>query len=224
MKRYLLFLSLLALLMSGCQPGEPEEEKTGEPAAPAFSLSDSLQAHLGGWVAYYRAQLDSFDVQKFHLVDSLRKDTLLTQQYDPNRLDNLMDLYQDYLVFSPDSTRVLDLYSYRYIFDPQEGAPPRLMKDVDVEAALVNLEKEQRRRLLFLGPSGYADDAAWLGNDKMLITGGMVEAHDPSLVQLKVWLIDLKNRKWYTYDYADLIEGSRVAYVEEVIFIDMEVM
>ena len=57
------------------------------------------------------------------------------------------------------------------------------MQDVDVEVALVNLEQGLRKRLLFLGASGFIEDGAWINKNKVIITGGTIVSEDPEMIQ-----------------------------------------
>lgn len=208
----------------GCQPAGEGGERVEEPETVEFTIGDTLKTYLPNWTAYYATQVETFDPAEYRLVDSLQKDTLYSRTYDPQRFDNFLDLYQDYLVYSPDSSRLMDLYSYRYVFEEQEEGPTQVMKDVDVEAALVNLETEVRKRLLFLGASGFVEDGAWIDNKRVIITGGIIVPENPEMMQLKTWVMNLETQWLYTYEYPEYIDRSDVNYVQEVIFRDLAIM
>lgn len=224
MRKLLLLLFLISGWLMGCRPAGDGGERVEEPEAVQFTIGDTLKTYLPNWTAYYTTQVEAFDPAGYRLVDSLQKDTLYSRSYDPQQLGNFLDLYQDYLVYSPDSSRVLDLYSYRYVFEEQEDGPTQVMKDVDVEAALVNLEKEERKRLLFLGAAGFVEDGAWIDNKRVIITGGMIVPENPEMMQLKAWVINLETRWMYTYEYPEYIDRSDVNYVQEVIFRDLTIL
>ncbi len=224
MKNLIFSLLLLSGLLLGCQPADTAEETTEATAAEPFTIADTLKTYLPNWTAYYVTQLENFDPARYQLVDSLQKDTLFSRPYDEQQLNNLLDLYQDYLLYAPDSTRVLDLYSYRYVLNPQEDEPTQIMLDVDVEAAMVNLEMNVRKRLLFLGSSGFIQDGAWIDNKRVIITGGMIVPENPEMMELKVWVMNLDTKWLYTYEYPDHIDRSKVDYVQKVIFRDLELL
>jgi hypothetical protein len=90
---------------------------------------------------------------------------------------------------SPDETKYLE-----YTGSTGEGGP-------DTELSLVDAAKNERRRLLFYGPSVRIDDAAWIDNETIIVVGEGTEESEPQeeAVQPLVWIFHLHEELVSTY-------------------------
>lgn len=93
---------------------------------------------------------------------------------------------------SPDETKYLE-----YTGSTGEGEP-------DTELSLVDAPKNERRRLLFFGPSVRIDDAAWTDNETIIVVGEGTEEAEPQedAVQPLVWIFHLPEQLVSTYTIA----------------------
>lgn len=72
---------------------------------------------------------------------------------------------KDYFIWSPDSSRYLDLFSYDHFMD--KGV--LVDGEADQQVGLVHPSMKINKQLLFNGPSQSAEFADWLNNDAFLI-------------------------------------------------------
>jgi hypothetical protein len=106
-----------------------------------------------------------------------------------------------YLVFSPDHSRAIDLYSYGNIAvkkpddtDSLEGGDP------DSEVSLVDVATKHKQRLLFAGPGTVFQMAAWIDDSTVLITGTS-DANPDNKTEPVMWKVNLKDSTLNSYEY-----------------------
>lgn len=123
--------------------------------------------------------------------------------YTPD--ENLYDLYQPYLIYSPDGSHFLDLYSYFIILEKnQRGERVSQGTNVDTEASVVDLNQNTKKRLLFFGPLVTLEDGFWMDN-RLLVIAGLVEdtensaSADPIRMSPAFWVIDLTTLQFAYY-------------------------
>ena len=129
------------------------------------------------------ASFDSFNLTTVKKIDLNEKSSTS---------ENL-EKYSNFLIYSPDSLSVIDLYSYN--MDLIIADEDTLVTfDIDSEASLINVETEDRNKILFFGSSGGFDDAFWLNNNEFIIVGYQElysEDSDTYTYVPMVWYFDL---------------------------------
>lgn len=169
-------LLLLMVLVWACRDRDasPVAEETQEQVFMEWEENDTMilakmPPGLSAWIGYFQAMDTGFRMGNF------RASGVVLHFGDmPDAIPNLAeDQWRGYFLYSPDSSRYLDLFSYDHFFDkgrPVEG-------EADQQVVLADPAKGLRRQLMYNGPGQYADVADWLGNDRFII-GSRVYSED----------------------------------------------
>jgi len=107
--------------------------------------------------------------------------------------------YSPLLRWSPDSTLILDFGSHGSLIVPNKKGHPHLEKgEPETEIALVDMEHNQRTRLLYVGPSAKILDGLWLDNSELMILGTFKS--DGGVTDTLSWKIDLQENLFILYN------------------------
>jgi hypothetical protein len=123
-------------------------------------------------------------------------DPATLQQDGLESLDPVFDIQEDEVrlpaddeelraLLSPDGTRYLE-----HTGGDETGEP-------DSELTIVDMEKKERRRLLFTGPETHIDDAVWADKETVIAVGS--EEAEGGARQPLVWVFHLSRRLVSTY-------------------------
>jgi hypothetical protein len=157
---------------------------------------------------YARSHIPQFDWSKFRLVNVWKEDTMLIQPFRPDK--NYYKVYGDFLKYSPDSTKFIDLDSYNLAISTNKSGK-RIAEDMgpDTEVSLVNLEDSTKTRLVFLGPGASIEDGSWLDNENIVLVG----VQDNSAVTSKVivvWKYHLPTNTFFLYESSDSVSADTI--------------
>jgi hypothetical protein len=72
----------------------------------------------------------------------------------------------------------------------------------DTEVSYVDLKKNQRTRLVFLGPGNSIEDAAWLDNDNLVLMG-MQENNSDTAISAVLWKFNIPSKNFSMYALKD---------------------
>jgi hypothetical protein len=182
-------LVFFIVLLASCtnDPDSPEPEPVLIGSAPKLNAKD---VNLEDWMHYYRQKGVTFDAAQFELID-----TALTEPIQGNvwgSFDPEFDpVYLDFLVYSPDKTKYIDLDSYQWSL----GKDNEPAFDADQEINLVDLKTKTVRRIAFRGPSQQVENASWK-NDSVVY---LLEVSDEQ--ELYISEVNIETGKILVYRY-----------------------
>lgn len=175
-------------------------------------FAEVIKRNLTSWVDYYRSVSPEFDLAA--MVNTFTS-TLAPYEIafpDSAWMNKYYRLYGPYLKWSPDSSKAIDIYSYRVILEYDTIGNIYGMWDVDCQVNLVDPGQNRFIRLLHHGPVSTFQDACWIGNNSVIITAtdiGEDEKYHPSyfLIDLDTYLV-----RFYT--------DSAFSGVQDINFLD----
>lgn len=192
MKTKWIILTIVSGLLLSCvsetknTPQAPEEEDV---------KLDQYADIMAGWLEYPSYGYESSDFQLIH-SDSLQR---IEFEFDSSELFN--DPHHSLYKLSPDSSRLLDLYSYNLIIEQDESGRLRsLGRNTDSQVSLLDLSKGLSSRLLFVGPSTMIEDGFWVNTNELLIVGHTSELGDSTYLP-HFWHVNIDSRTIAYYEY-----------------------
>lgn len=166
-----------------------------------------LQNNLPQLFAYLRNSDSTFIPQQFDMTGTRDLDTSVTTPVTEKQ----MEMFRTCLVFNPDSTMALDLFSYNYVLVPtRDGAIRAEPGGPDTEAAVIDLKSGIRKRIYFSGPSSALLDARWLPDGTFLLAGG--EVFPGSRLLPFIWKVDPHSSHIDVYSYSDTLRVTANDY------------
>ena len=123
---------------------------------------------LKRWFAFYKNKHPTFNLTDFKFQKCSKEDSLLTRSGEPDK--EYMNLYKSLFIYSPDSSKFIDIDSYNLLLErDKKGRLLGMGGDPETEVAVVNLKEKTNKRLLFLGPDYLIEDAAWIDQNNIVI-------------------------------------------------------
>jgi len=157
------------------------------------------------WLDYYGLTLSDFDEDDQQAIPYR-----IRQDFDSDDFE----LYKSLFIYSPDSTKAIDLDSYHLELKMlQDGKLFTSGRDVDMEAGFVDFEKSVRTRLLFCGPACLFEEASFSPEGMITITGF---ADDGMGYAPVIWEIDPISLSVKLSSAPQVFEASKIRYVHEV--------
>ncbi len=224
--RKLLYLVFLAVL--GCQnPAQNQQNQIVTVPLPLDSSqnkdhsselitaqdtlpSDLIPVYLNDWWQFQKGKNPDLKTRFFVLSNSRTLPDLKTEwKVDPD----FLALYQDFLMPSPDSSRLLDLYSYRYMLEKDSAGQIHLVGNVDAEVAIFNFKKHLRQRLIFVGPVAEVETGAWVDDTHLLVAGTSEDEQGKG--KLLLWDIELNQNQISLYAYKFPLQNDPRGYLQE---------
>lgn len=201
----ILFLLILLnglVIASSCKNNKKETEitetKTADTLISTVAADDSSAQYLSAAAAHllpeWKASFSNFQLDSFHFsqrsfyADKEPEDTSGTKEW--------LELYGPSLVFSADSSMVIDLFSSGMSLERQ-GKKLVAIADVDMSVALYNRKTGQKKQIAFFGPSAGIEEAAWISPGLFLLAGTM--QNDDGIPQAFILIGDANAQKlsWY---------------------------
>lgn len=208
--KYVIFIGLLsALFFAGCKSSPDEEQQATSVAVEdsterldtVFSNRDIDYLNQLRASKYAASEAAPIDWSKFAMVTSSQDDSLLTSPFQPDTA--YYRKYGRFLRYSPDSSMFLDLDSYNIDFQKNKnGRLYPIEHGPDTEVSLVDLEKKQRTRLVFLGPGNGVEDGGWIDNNSVVLIG----YHEKDTSKLKkavIWRYHVPTKTFHVYESPD---------------------
>ena len=115
-------------------------------------------------------------------------------------------VFQPYFIWSPDSSRAIDLYSYGSL--PSASGAPTEGGGPDSKVSLVDISSQTKTDLLFAGPGTSFQHAQWI-NDSLVVVTGESDANARNTQEPVAWKINLHTRAVVQYDYPDTLAATR---------------
>ena len=174
-------------------------------------LSPALSSSFPDLFAYLHSQDSFFAVERFEggLLEG-SADTVRTRA-DAEQLQDFMPL----LLYNRDSTLAIDFVSYQYVLSKKEGRPTIQQGGPDTEVGLVDLEKNWRKRILYLGSSGTVLDARWAGDSVILMAGA--EEMEEGRIRPAIWTYHIGTGERGIYTYPQTIRANIEDYTEKIL-------
>jgi hypothetical protein len=219
LKKIFVGCALFALLANCDGPFTEENENIDEVSTLTPIQLDSLvadSAYLGkiikeripGWVAYQQEKNPSFNPSLFTLQDTSRYESFVTNFY-PDR--TFREFYGNLMVFNEDSSRIIDLYSYRYAMEKDGQGNLHIAENPDTEISLLTPGYNKKERIMFMGPVGAYDHAFWIDNRYLMVAGNADEEglgkRNPIL-----WLVNLKTQQIFNFTYQEELPNTARGY------------
>ena len=167
MKKCLLILCVTVFIVScrntdkSAQEDIVDEKKIGELKENDTLSLQRVPEGLNAWMNFFRDEDKDFTIGHFKASGvSLHFGDLpdAIELKDPKS-------FEPYFIFSPDSTRYLDLFSYDHFIDNGK----MIEGEADQQVVLADRISKSRKQLLFSGPSQSIDFADWTGKDSFIL-------------------------------------------------------
>lgn len=192
MKSKWFILALVSVMLLSCVS---ESKKTSETPDEEGEKLDLYAEVLESWLKYpfYKYELTDFQL--------INRDSLQHIVFEFDSTDLFNDPHHSLYKYSPDSSRLLDLYSYNLIIEQNEvGQLRSLGRNTDSQVSLLDLKKRLNSRLLFVGPSTLIEDGFWINTEELLVVGHTSELGDSTYLP-HFWHIDLASSTLSYYEY-----------------------
>lgn len=199
MKLYLKISIGLIIMMSCTNRSNEKAEKVD-----SIEYLSELSQHekFQQWVDYYKQFDSQFSWEKFEKreIDSLE---ILPGSVTPIWHPAFEQYYQPLLIFSPDSTRYLDIDSYLWFVIDKNSPNPEIGYSPDQEVNLVIFEDSTVNRIAFRGPSQRVEDAVWL--DKQAVA--LLENNEEGRPMVSI--IELNHQTVQYYEFPDSVTTAK---------------
>ncbi len=172
MKNTLLLILLICCFIT-CRRRNTEysdEELVNPESVMAYEEDDTLvlrkiPAGLAEWLLYYGKSDTAFTLKNFKASGvTLHMDVL----QDAIRSEN-ENAFSDLLIYSPDSSQYIDLVSYNFLKETQDGKNILISGDPDQQVVLADTRSKKKKQLMYNGPAQLAEFAQWTGNSSFII-------------------------------------------------------
>ena len=184
------------------EPVETVEEEDIEPSLDLSNNFQELNAFLMEWDS-------SFSPGKFSQEEEILLDSISWHAMD----QETMEEFSPYFVMNADSSLALDLVSYNFIITNKNGVQRVEFAGPDTEIGLIDLKRNKRKRILFLGSSGLVLDGKWDEKGNIILAGAQ-EAGQGNLQPL-IWRIFPAENKIETYSYPGTIKANVSEYYKQ---------
>lgn len=188
----ILVLMLIAIACnnrSNKQKGLDDSNFTREDSSSIFSaeVTNWLNRHL---------KTDALK-RRIALEERWETDSLQIEQFVPEA-----DFYKNYdslLYWSSDSSYILDVGSYGTLpVRNEKGIIHLEAREPDTEIALIDVTKNERVRLMYVGPSATIIGGKWLNNTDALVLGTFSDNNHNTDTLL--WFINIQNYLFRLYN------------------------
>ncbi|GAA0531202.1 hypothetical protein [Chitinophaga japonensis] len=190
-------VAFIALLLQGCKGCNGDRETPSARDTAQVSLPtarDSLKNWAELRLIQWKGWVDSSTAGAFG-TDSLERttvDTVAALDTSTMEEDRFRE-FQPYFVYSPDSSRIVDMVSYgSFLHKGKNGKTVLEAGEPDVEVAIVNVQTKKRERILFAGPSTVIKEAVWVDDHTVLIAGGMYD--EQNSLKPVIWKYDTESK------------------------------
>lgn len=148
------------------------------------------------WADYYKALDPDFNLENFEFVSESSFDKTAGNIY--GSYDKEFDkLYSDFLIYSPDRKKYIDIDSNHWILD--EDRNPGF--EVDQEINLIDIANKKIERIKFYGSSNWVEDAYWK-DDHTIVLLENSDDQKPAITQM-----DVNSRKSMSYKYKNPLKN-----------------
>jgi hypothetical protein len=174
---------------------------------------NTRHAAYAEWKDFYEEMYGSINLKNFSDYSTATSELNTTKAELPK---DFFKKYGPLLVYSKDSSRFIDLFSYGYIIEPnKEGKLVARRGEPDQEVSIVNPKSDMRTRVLFCGTACSIESGTWINNDVVALYGLTSENGDDIYTPV-IWFINTATGAITTYYYHESSELPTVAYLEKL--------
>ncbi|HEY0677163.1 MAG TPA: hypothetical protein VGD17_02710 [Chitinophagaceae bacterium] len=201
MKKSYGLLAWIIFIMA-CNAGEDKQATTdstttttttAEDTVVSFSPVDTssefiqtFSSNLQPWLDRSKRQ-STIRLDDFQYIDNWVEDSLIISQ--ANLTPEFYKTYKQVLIYSPDSSKVLDLGSYgAMVSKNSKGQTSMVQGEPDSEIAVLDRATRKRRRVFFFGPGTSVEQGFWM-NDTTIVLAGRTE--DQNTMKPIIWTVKL---------------------------------
>ncbi|UJP63942.1 bifunctional isocitrate dehydrogenase kinase/phosphatase [Mongoliitalea daihaiensis] len=198
MRFYLNFNRLTIFLLSAFAMSCSTDTKQGEVAIDEVLIIDEELEQLfqtgiqllSPWESFWNNQFSEFQVTQFTLDKTEYFEEL---EWPEENFITPGNPFHPYLIPHPEGDGIVDIYSYKVTI-PAEGKPG-LNPDSEV---IYFKSNGMRKRLLFIGPSGGFEEAAWISTDVLMVAGWF---EDEAGVSPVIWMIEPEQNRYKVFTH-----------------------
>jgi len=148
------------------------------------NILDISLYRMENWLDYYNLKLENF-------TDTLPLIERHTISVDYDLKYDSINLFNDFLIYSPDSNYCIDLDSYSLILEKDSsGVLFSEGSEVDSEVGLLDIKQKKRIRVMFCGTESMPEEIQWVSYNSFYILGYTKENN---LIRPTIWIHDNKN-------------------------------
>ncbi|MHA4845443.1 hypothetical protein ACX0G7_14820 [Flavitalea antarctica] len=210
MKNYPGLILITALIFASCQD-KPDQKAPPETAVVDSVANENIDTVLSnetialfnqsGFSTFAKSKVPGFDWSKFRMMNSWKEDSLYITPFEPPA--NYYETYKPFLKYSPDSSMFIDLDSYNLAIEKDKnGQRIGIESGPDTEVSLVNVKKNAKTRLVFLGPGSSIEDGSWIDNENLILLGFQETGNGGTKVPV-IWRYHLPTTTFYIYEMPD---------------------
>ena len=207
MKNFCLFIACIAIL-AACNTGTDKQSDadstatthdddtviTYSPVDTSTEFIETFSSNLQPWLERTTRQ-NTLRLDNFQYADNWVEDTLVVST--ANLTPDFYKTYKAVLVYSPDSSKVLDLGSYGAMVSKDASGKTHMVQgEPDAEIAVLDRATRKRRRIFFFGPGTSIEQGFWM-NDSTIVLAGKSE--EQNSVKPMIWTVKMDgNTNFYT--------------------------
>lgn len=166
----------------------PDTIVTFSPVDTSSEFIETFSSNLQPWLER-TTQQRTLRLDQFQYVDNWMEDSLIISP--ANLSPEFYKTYKQVLIYSPDSTKVLDMGSYGAMPSKNsKGQATIVQGEPDSEIAVLDRLTRQRRRIFFFGPGTSVEQGFWM-NDTTIILAGKTE-EQPNEFKPVIWTVRLE--------------------------------
>lgn len=171
----------------------PDSSETFTPVDTSTEFIQTFSSNLDPWLQR-TARVTTLRLDNFSYIDNWVEDSLVVSQ--ANLTPEFYKTFKPLLVFSPDSSKVLDMGSYgAMVSKNSSGQTTMVQGEPDSEIAVIDRATRKRRRVFFFGPGTAVDKGFWMNDSTILLAG---KSEDSNVVKPVIWTVRLQgNSNFY---------------------------
>lgn len=180
---------------------EQAEDSTADKQDSIVADENLAIINSTGFSKYARSSIPHLNWNKFTITKFWQEDFQNKTAFEPSK--TYFDSYGQFLKYSPDSSKFIDLDSYNISITKNElGQLIGGSQEPDTEISLIDLKKKEKIRLVFLGPGNSVEEAAWIDNDNLVLIG-YLENETSTGTNAAIWQFNLSSKKVNLYELSD---------------------
>lgn len=199
-----------------CKQRERDKDREHQQTKALIPDTVALHPQMIQWMEYYEAftiSPDSFRWMSSEVLPSL------TYEMESSQLTK--SILHPLLKYSPDSTKVLDIFSYNLILVENELGAMHFGNEADTEVLLLDLTNHTKSRLLFVGPSVRIETGYWKDATNIVLMGMYREMSDYGYRPV-LWRINLTKNEIQYFEYPRTFETLTPDFLENVVYQDFK--
>jgi len=169
---------------------------TYSPVDTSTEFITVFSSNLQPWLERTTRQ-STLRLDNFQYADNWVEDSLIISP--ANLTPDFYKTYKAVLVYSPDSSKLLDLGSYgAMVSKDNTGKTHMVQGEPDAEIAVLDRLTRKRRRIFFFGPGTSIEQGFWM-NDSTIVLAGKTEDQNANAVKPMIWTVRMDdNSNFYT--------------------------